>query len=505
MSATLDAALFQKYFDNCPLVHIAGRSFNVKTIYLQEPGPDFAVLAAAHVVDIHQHGEPGHILVFLPGENEIERVCKLVRGETDGLDVFPLYSSLPAADQRRALRSSGPNRKCIVSTNIAETSLTIKDVVYVVDSGLSRQMIFNPRLRMSVLGIRPISQASAIQRMGRAGRTRDGVCYRLYTKEGYDQMAPSTEPAIRCSSVESVILRLVAAGYRKVMDFDWLDAPHPESIARAVQDLRDWEFLDDDAKLTQSGHYAAYCPLDPIWYRAIETAAKFGCSLDMLDIAALCSTQTSIFLRPSGYQQAADLLRTQFAHPLSDHLTHLNAFNAYMRAREALRERFSDPRSMLEEWCMENFLNIRALEEVCTAREMAARFLKGKIAPSRASVMDMTSVRNALAVAFCTHTAIHYSGDVYRTVHENTDALLSPISSLVGRNHEWIVYTTLHKTGGKQQLQIATAINAEWLVDLPFFQEVIMPKTGKGLLRQPQVKRSLDDAKAKMEARNERQ
>ena len=108
-------------------------------------------------------------------------------------------------------------------------------------------------------------------------------------------------------------------------------------------------------------------------------------------------------------------------------------------------------------------------------------------------------------MAFCIHTAIHYRGDVYRTVHENTDALLSPVSSLVGRNHEWIVYTTLQKTGGKQQLHIATVIDAEWLVDLPFFQEAIMPKTGKGLLRQPQVKESLDDAKARLEARNERQ
>lgn len=240
MSATMDATLFQKYFDNCPLVHITGRNFNVKTIYMKEVGPDFALLAAAHVIDIHQHEAPGHILVFLPGENEIERVCKLVREEANDIDVFPLYSALSIRDQRLALNSSGPNRKCIVSTNVAETSLTIKDVVYVVDSGLSRQLIYNPRLRMSVLGLRPISQASAKQRMGRAGRTRDGVCYRLYTKEAYDQMTPSTEPAIRCSSVDSVILRLMAAGYRKVMDFDWLDAPHPESITRAVQDLRDW-------------------------------------------------------------------------------------------------------------------------------------------------------------------------------------------------------------------------------------------------------------------------
>lgn len=227
----------------------------------------------------------------------------------------------------------------------------------------------------------------------------------------------------------------------------------------------------------------------------------------MLDIAALCSTQASIFLRPSGYQQAADLLRTQFAHPLSDHLTHLNALNAYRRTRDILKERFSCSQDMLEEWCMEHALNIRALEEVCTVRDIAENFLhrSRKIDADKASVMDMTSVRNALAVAFCTHTAIHHSGDVYRTVHENTPALLSPASSLVGGNHDWIMYTTLHKTVGKQQLQIATAIDAEWLVDLPFFREAIMPRTGDGSFRQGSVKRSLDDARARMEARNERQ
>ncbi|KAM0259567.1 hypothetical protein ACHAQJ_003293 [Trichoderma viride] len=508
MSAIMDATLFQKYFNNCPLVHITGRNFNVKTIYYQSShvSSDFITHAAALVVDIHQNQESGHILVFLPGENEIQRVCKLVREETNGLDVFPLYSALSASDQRMALNSSGPNRKCIVSTNVAETSLTIKDIVYVIDSGLSRQLIYNPRLRISVLGVRPISQASAKQRMGRAGRTRDGVCYRLYSKEDYDRMAPSTEPAIRCSSVDSVILRLVAAGYRKVMDFDWLDAPHPESITRAVQDLRDWEFLDDDAKLTVSGRHAAHCPLDPIWYRAIETGAEFGCSLDIVDIAVLCSSQTSIFLRPSGYQQVGDLLRTKFSHPLSDHISLLSAFNAYILARDERKEPNNSEESLVD-WCMENALNMGALEEALSTRERLSRFLKfaAKIRATRASVTDMISIRKALAIAFCTHTAIHRTGDAYRTVHENTPALLSPASSLVGRNHEWIMYTNIHKSGGKQQLQIATVIDPEWLVELPFFQEAIMPKTGAGSLRQPNVKNSLDDAKARIEARKQNQ
>lgn len=265
------------------------------------------------------------------------------------------------------------------------------------------------------------------------------------------------------------------------------------------------EYIDGDAKINLSGRRAVDCPLDLIWYRAILTGVKFNCSLDVLDIAVLCGTQTPIFLRPSGYHQVADLLKTQFEHPLSDHLTYLNAFNAYMRVQQILQERFSvGSERILADWCMENGLNIRALEEACKARDRVSIFLKErKVEASRASVMDMTSIRNALAVAFCTHTAIHYRGDVYRTVHENTSALLSPVSSLVGRNHEWIMYTTLYKSGGKQQFQVATAIDAEWLVDLPFFQEAIMPRKATGEFRQSTVKSSLDDAKARMEARNE--
>ena len=188
---------------------------------------------------IHKNLAPGHILVFLPGQGEIGKVCGLVRKHTTGLDVFPLYSTLAAGEQNEALTSSGPNRKCIVSTNIAETSLTIDNVVYVVDTGLSRQMTYNPRLDMHMLQLRSISQASARQRTGRAGRTKDGICFRLYGKQDFDAMAPSTEPAIRCTSAQVISLKLVATG-QKITKFNWIDAPHPEATTRAAQDLQDW-------------------------------------------------------------------------------------------------------------------------------------------------------------------------------------------------------------------------------------------------------------------------
>lgn len=240
MSETMETQLFQDYFSNCPLVHVEGSNFGVEVLYTRDIVANFVTAAASIVLKIHKDHKPGNILVFLPGKDEIDQVCRLVREHTGDLDVFPLHSLLSVSDQRLALASSGPSRKCIVSTNIAETSLTIDNVVYVVDSGLSRQLIFNPRLRLNMLELRPISQASAKQRTGRAGRMRDGICYRLYSKEEYDLLATYAEPAIRCAPVHSVILKLVTSGWRKMFDFDWIDAPNSESIARAADDLRDW-------------------------------------------------------------------------------------------------------------------------------------------------------------------------------------------------------------------------------------------------------------------------
>lgn len=220
-------------------------------------------------------------------------------------------------------------------------------------------------------------------------------------------------------------------------------------------------------------------------------------------------------------------MKAFFADPLSDHLTLANAFDAYMQARQ-LHQQENGPKFDLAGWCFDHALNIGALEEVCRARLNFGNFLndidKGskniKIPRTRAPATDTARVRKALAIAFCAQTAIRRTEDAYRTVHGNASALLSPHSSLVEGNHEWIIYDTFHKTGGKQYLQIVTAIDPEWLVvsvsyssssplfqpnmltifqELPFFREDRPAKKRDGSLRQPNVKLSLDNAKARIE------
>ena len=201
---------------------------------------DLIVETTDFVTHIHETHAPGNILVFLPGQSEISAVCGMLKKYTEGLDIFPLYSKLESGSQELALKSSGPNRKCIVSTNIAETSLTIEGVVYVVDTGLEKQLIYDHRLGIEMLRAVRISQASAKQRTGRAGRTQDGVCYRLYSKQDFDRLALSTKPMIQRAAVHSATLKLLAAGHTMIVDLDWIDAPSPEAIARATQDLQDW-------------------------------------------------------------------------------------------------------------------------------------------------------------------------------------------------------------------------------------------------------------------------
>lgn len=218
----------------------------------------------------------------------------------------------------------------------------------------------------------------------------------------------------------------------------------------------------DEGQLTRSGKIAAKFPLGPLWYHAIGVGANLGCSMNLVDIAVLCNTSKPILARPPGYEQVADVAHGGVKAP-SDHLTLENAFNFYMIAREKIQ----DKPVILRNWCLDHFLDQAALEEAIKTRAALGPFLKhtAQLAPTRVSTTDFTTERKALAIAFCTRTAIRYGGvDEYRTVHENVAALLEPTSALVSQDFEWVVFNKLVMSGGRVYLEVATPINAEWLV-----------------------------------------
>lgn len=246
MSATLDAGKFQNYFDHAPLMNVPGRTHPVEIFYTPEPERDYLEAAIRTVIQIHMCEEvEGDILLFLTGQEEIEEACKRLKREIDNLGpevgemkCIPLYSSLPPNLQQRIFEPPPPakpngaiGRKVVVSTNIAETSLTIDGVVFVIDPGFAKQKVYNPRIRVESLLVSPISKASSQQRAGRAGRTRPGKCFRLYTEKAYKtEMQDQTYPEILRSNLGSVVLQLKKLGIDDLVHFDFMDPPGGETM-----------------------------------------------------------------------------------------------------------------------------------------------------------------------------------------------------------------------------------------------------------------------------------
>lgn len=243
MSATLDAGKFQQYFDNAPLMNVPGRTHPVEIFYTPEPERDYLEAAIRTVIQIHMCEDiEGDVLLFLTGQEEIEEACKRIKREMDNLGpeagelkCIPLYSTLPPNLQQKIFEPAPPKkangaigRKVVVSTNIAETSLTIDGVVFVIDPGFAKQKVYNPRIRVESLLVSPISKASAQQRAGRAGRTRPGKCFRLYTEKAYkNEMQENTFPEILRSNLGTVVLQLKKLGIDDLVHFDFMDPPAP--------------------------------------------------------------------------------------------------------------------------------------------------------------------------------------------------------------------------------------------------------------------------------------
>uniref|UniRef100_A0A7N8YRH4 ATP-dependent RNA helicase DHX15 n=1 Tax=Mastacembelus armatus TaxID=205130 RepID=A0A7N8YRH4_9TELE len=305
MSATLDAGKFQVYFDSCPLLTIPGRTHPVEIFYTPEPERDYLEAAIRTVIQIHMcEQDEGDLLLFLTGQEEIDEACKRIKKEVDDLGpevgdikIIPLYSTLPPQQQQRIFEPPPPNkpngaigRKVVVSTNIAETSLTIDGVVFVIDPGFSKQKVYNPRIRVESLLVTAISKASAQQRAGRAGRTCPGKCFRLYTEKAYKtEMQDNTYPEILRSNLGSVVLQLKKLGIDDLVHFDFMDPPAPETLMRALELLNYLAALNDDGDLTELGSMMAEFPLDPQLAKMVIASCEFNCSNEILSITAMLS------------------------------------------------------------------------------------------------------------------------------------------------------------------------------------------------------------------------
>ncbi|OAR02890.1 hypothetical protein LLEC1_07545 [Akanthomyces lecanii] len=352
------------------------------------------------------------------------------------------------------------------------------------------------------------SQASAIQRMSQAGRTQDGVCFRLYTKAGYEGMPPSTHPSILIEPLSRTLLQLVCAGCRRFVDFEWMECPPPESMSRAAQDLYDWGLLKENDGVGYLGRCAGTMPFEPIWYRALLEGQRFDCLAEMVTLVILCTDAGSIFnSQPESLTMSNHVSQAGRAYR-SDHLALLVAWDAYMSARERLG---GGTVFHLRQWCEDRFMDFDVLERMVRSRQQLLlqmtvdkHFLNLDTADARPARARFGKVLRALATAFCTRLAIAQRGPgIYMTVHAGVQAIIEPSSAAVGDDCEWIVYNNLQRAGGRVQVEVVSPVNAEWLVDMPYFAADRMPSSGDGKSVHPSVEESLDRARARLSAVNE--
>uniref|UniRef100_A0A8D0VMJ5 RNA helicase n=1 Tax=Sus scrofa TaxID=9823 RepID=A0A8D0VMJ5_PIG len=448
-SATLDAEKFRDFFnqndtsdptrDTCVILTVEGRTFPVDIFYLQSPVPDYIKSTVETVMKIHQTEGDGDILAFLTGQEEVETVVSMLieqaralgrTGMKRHLRVLPMYAGLPSFEQMKVFeRVSRSVRKVIVATNVAETSITISGIVYVIDCGFVKLRAYNPRTAIECLVVVPVSQASANQRAGRAGRSRSGKCYRLYTEDAFDQLPQSTVPEMQRSNLAPVILQLKALGIDNVLRFHFMSPPPAQSMVQALELL-----------------YAL--------------GGNFGCSQEILSIAAMMQIQ-NIFVVPSNQKSQAIRVHRKFAVEEGDHLTMLNVYEAFIKHNKN------------SQWCQEHFLNYKGLVRAATVREQLKKLLVKFQVPKKSSEGDPDPVLRCIVSGFFANAARFHSTGVYRTIRDDHELHIHPASVLYAEKPpRWVIYNEVIQTS-KYYMRDVTAIESAWLLELAphFYQQ----------------------------------
>ena len=461
-SATLDADKFSEYFNKCPIFSIPGRAYPVEIMYSREPESDYLDAALTTVMQIHLTEPPGDILVFLTGQEEIDTSCEILYERMKALGpsvpelvILPVYSALPSEMQSRIFEPAPPgSRKVVIATNIAETSITIDQIYYVVDPGFVKQNAYDPKLGMDSLVVTPISQAQAKQRAGRAGRTGPGKCFRLYTEAAYQsEMLPTSIPEIQRQNLSNTILMLKAMGINDLLHFDFMDPPPTNTMLTALEELYALSALDDEGLLTRLGRKMADFPMEPALAKVLLASVDMSCSDEMLSIVAMISVKT-FFYRPKEKQQQADQKKSKFHDPHGDHLTCLNVWNGWKNSR------FSNP------WCFENFIQARQMRRAQDVRQQIVSIMERYHHQIVSCGRNTVKVRQALCSGFFRNSARKDPQEGYKTLIEGTPVYMHPSSALFGKPAEHVIFHELVLTT-KEYMHCTTAIEPKVRFPLP--------------------------------------
>ncbi|KAK6631984.1 hypothetical protein RUM44_007014 [Polyplax serrata] len=477
-SATVDADELQHFFnlnrtpdktkDTSTILSVPGNMYSVDVFYVEEPVPCYVQGVVDTILKIHKHEFRGSILAFLTGQEEIERAVNALKDyeDTRGKDglrllVLPMHGSLPYSEQLKVFRPAEQSqRKVIISTNVAETSVTIPGVVYVVDSGFVKLRWFKYDTGVDSLIVVPISKASADQRAGRAGRDRRGKTYRLYRESDYEKFTEATPCEMQRTDLSQAVLQLKALGIHNVLRFDFPFPPPAKNLAAALQLLFALNAIDESGELTQPlGARMSELPIHPLYSKMLLASDEFGCTEEILTILSCLQVET-IFIKPAGGAASikARIAQRNFHVTEGDLLTYLNVYEAFER------------NGRRKDWCMKYFLNYKGLKRVSEIRSQMKRSL-GKVELSSAEGNEV-AVRKAIASGLFQNAAyLHYSG-TYKSVRGDVDLHVHPNSVLYTLTQpSWVLFCEVVHTN-KVYMRNLVAVEPDWLEQLaPHFYE----------------------------------
>jgi pre-mRNA-splicing factor ATP-dependent RNA helicase DHX38/PRP16 len=422
-------------------------------------------LSNKQTIQIHFNSPPGDILIFMTGQEDIEGTCTVLAEKMEKLGddsppllVLPMYSQLPADLQAKIFEAAPKGvRKCIVSTNVAETSLTVDGIRYVIDSGFCKlKVVYNPKIGMDALNVTPVSRANANQRSGRAGRTGPGFCFRLYTDRQFsEELMEAAVPEIQRTNLSNVVLLLKSLGVDNLLDFDFMDPPPQDNIMTSLYQLWILGALDNNGHLTKLGRRMSDFPLDPPLSKMLLFAHEYGkCSTEVLIVVSMLSVP-SVFFRPKDRVEESDAAREKFFVPESDHLTLLNVF---LRAKQ---HKFNP------QWCTKHFIHSKGIRK---AREVHAQLLdlmNQQKLPPQSCGGSWDIVRKSICSAyFYNSSKIKGIGD-YINMLGGIPSALHPSSALFGLGYtpDYVCYHELISTS-KEYMSCVTAVEGEWLAEL---------------------------------------
>ena len=464
-SATIDTKIFSKHFNNAPIMAVEGRSYPVEVQYRdatdtnEREDVSYVDQCVQTMVELYYGKPPEDTLIFLPTEKDIRECCSLLEGKIPDCLILPMFGRLAAADQKKIFKTSHKT-KIVVATNVAETSITVPGIRYVIDSGLARISQYNVRARTTSLPITRVSKASADQRKGRCGRIGAGICIRLYSEEDYQDRDQYTLPEIKRSNLADVILQMISMDLGSPFDFPFIEPPHPGAIRDGYNLLKELGALDTNNKLNKIGQLMARLPIDPPISRILIAARENNCLREMKVIAPALAIQDPR-VRPADKETLADNAHKKFAHKHSDFLSLLSIWDLFHNVKE---KGLSWGR--LKKFCKSNYLSFQRMREWIDLHEQLSRIIdreKGFIDNNKPASYP------ALHKSFCTGFLrnIGLKKEKEKKLYQGAggkEFMVFPGSHQFHSSGKWILAATFLETNRLYALTVSN-VEVNWLVE----------------------------------------